>query len=116
MTEGKLNWMLWVGFAISIITCHFWEYIPQYEYNGVIRKPYYIGEALFKALVCLWIFIHYWRNLVTLFLLAITICCLLDELFFDPTKYEVNEIVVCLILGIAWFGIDSVKRYENIKN
>lgn len=94
MVKNLLN----ITAVISIVTYLFWNDIdPKYE--NVI---FFTGNAITIALLCLIIFILKSELFISFFLLCISISNLFDELFFDPTKLGLNEIVLALILPIIW--------------
>lgn len=83
MTGAKHYWMLWAALIVSIVAYQLWDYLPKWEFNGVERKPYYIGIALFIFTLCTYILVSCGRHLITIFLFVLSGYNFLDELFFS---------------------------------
>ena len=88
--------LIWVATIISIATYLFWDYLP--------KGSFYIGNALFIFLLSLIIFIQNRNLFITFFLLCIAGNNLLDELFFEPTKIGINEIIFALITPLFYYA------------
>lgn len=86
----KIKALLYIGILISIITYLFWELIP-------IKGFFYIGNALFIFIICLFIFINY-KSAAAFLLFGFSLNNLLDELFFDNTKLEINELLTAIVI------------------
>lgn len=93
MTVDKT--VLILSFIVSLVTYTFWA--PIKEYTGI--PIFYVGTAM--AFVgytfVLW---RKWKNVWTEIVLAATTNSLIDELFFDPTEFEINEYLLFLIVVI----------------
>lgn len=94
--KGKI--LIYVTIFISIVTYLFWDIIK--EKTGI--SIFWIGNALSVFLMAIVIFINNIKFFGSFFLLCITFNNLIDELFCDPTKFGLNEIIFALILPIIW--------------
>lgn len=92
--------ILYISAVVSVITYLFWNYLP--------KDSFYIGNALFISLICMYIFIKEPKSFITFVLFCLSINNLFDELFFDNTKLQLNEIAVGI--AIILFG---AKKYKN---
>lgn len=93
MVEGRL---LWVATIISIATFQLYKYLPE--------NSFYIGMALFIFLLSVIIFRQNKGLFISFFLLCISSNNLFDELFFDPEKMGINEIIFSLIVIIFYYA------------
>lgn len=87
--------LIWVATIISIATYSFWEHLP--------KGCFYIGNALFVFLLSAIIYVQNRGLFITFLLLCIAGNNLLDELFFEPTKLGVNEIVFAFLIPIFYY-------------
>ena len=87
--------ILYIATLVSLITYMFWEIMP--------KGCFYLGNAIFIFLLCLYIFLKNRKLFITFFLLGLAINNLFDELLFNPTKLEANEIATLITLPIIWF-------------
>ena len=87
---GRL--ILYIATVISLITYLFWEYLP--------KGSFYMGNALFIFLLCIYLFLNDKKSIIKFILLALSLNNLLDEVFFDNTKLELNEILTVLTIFI----------------
>lgn len=91
MTDKAL---MWVAVVLSIATYQIWPYLPKgYFYKGMA-----VTLLIFAAVI-------YRQNsklLISFFLLCISISNLLDELFFDPIKFGLNELIFAATVPIIW--------------
>jgi len=92
---GKSKVLLYLALAISLITYLFWQDLP--------KGSFYIGNSLFISFLCLFIFLNFKKCFLTFVLLGFSLNNLLEELFFNPTKFEINEILVLIIVPLIWF-------------
>lgn len=87
--------------VISILTYSFWSFFK--EAYGV--KIFYSGNAL-TLLMMSWVISRLDRGFFSSLLLVCCINNLIDELFFDPTKLQINEyigfIITTIILVYKW--------------
>jgi hypothetical protein len=101
----KSNIILLVSILIGIVTYLFWK--PLYDLGiGV----YYIGNALFIFLLAMYIKRTTEPSFITFFLVCITLSNLIDELFFDNTKFGINEIIATIILPMYYYLNERVKQ------
>lgn len=87
--------ILYISLLISILTYNLWHYLPE--------NSFFIGNAMFIFLLCLYIYLKEKQYFITFVFVGLAFSNLLDELFFDPKKLEVNEIIVALLIPIIWF-------------
>jgi len=80
-----MKYILHIAFIISVITYLFWENMP--------KGSFYVGNALFIMLLCAYIF-YKDRSKIAFVLLVASVSNLFDELFFDPTKLQLNELLI----------------------
>jgi len=99
MTVNKL---LWVAMIISLATFQLWHYLP--------KGSFYIGIAIFFMIISTVIFIQNSKLFISFFLLCIAANNLLDELFFEPTIYGLNEILFTLIIPILYYARKICKQ------
>lgn len=91
------NSLLWLSIIISLLTYLGWE--PIKYYYGF--QVFYIGMALFIFMLSLYIWkLSSKRSIPEFVLFALSLNNLMDELFYDPTKFEMNEVVFVFILII----------------
>lgn len=97
--------ILAISFLLAIASSTLW--MPIKEQFGL--SIYYIGTALavFGYSVVLW---RKYKNTWTELILAGTTNVLVDELFFDPTKFEINEYIL-FTLCILW----TLRKKLNLK-
>ena len=84
--------ILYIATVISIITYLFWSYMP--------KGCFYIGNAIFILLLCVYLFLNNKESVIKFVLMSLSINNLLDEVFFDNTKLELNEILTALTIFI----------------
>ena len=87
--------ILYIATLVSLITYMFWKIMP--------KGCFYLGNAIFIFLLYLYIFLKNRKLFITFFLLGLAINNLFDELLFNPTKLEANEIATLITLPIIWF-------------
>lgn len=72
----------------------FWSFLP--------KGTFYIGNALFIFLLSTYIFSNDKTSFIKFIIFGLCFSNLVDELYFDPTKIGLNEIVLLFILPIIW--------------
>ena len=87
--------ILYIALFISILTYNLWHYLP--------KESFYIGNALFIFLICLYVYLKESSYFITFVLVTLSFSNLLDELLFDPTKLQKNEIIISLLIPIIWW-------------
>lgn len=92
--------ILHIATVVSIITYLFWSYLP--------KGSFYIGNAIFILLLCVYLFLTDKGSIIKFILMSLSINNLLDEVFFDNTKLELNEILTALTIFI--FAIIKKKK------
>lgn len=95
---GRL--ILYIATAISLITYLFWSYLS--------KGSFYIGNSIFIMLLCVYLFLNEKGSIIKFILLALSLNNLIDEMFFDNTKIELNEILTALTIFI--FAIIKKKK------
>lgn len=98
-----MKYILYIALAIGIFNGYFWMKMPE--------GTYYILNALFLMLLCLYMFLKDNKSFIKFYLLSLSFSNLLDELFFDPQKITNNEIILTLILPILWL----IKQRKNAR-
>lgn len=86
--------VLYIALIVSIFTYMFWSHFP--------KGTFYIGNALFIFLISMYLFFNERQSFIIFTIFALSIGNLLDELYFDPTKLGINEIVLVCVLPIIW--------------
>ena len=95
---GRL--ILYIATVISLITYLFWEYLP--------KGSFYMGNALFILLLCIYLFLNDKGSVIKFTLLSLSLNNFLDETFFDNTEFEINEILT--LLTIITFALIRKKK------
>ena len=88
------RYILYIALFVSVFTYLFWTFLP--------KGSFYIGNAIYIYLLTLFIFIQKRKSFIRFILLAFAVNNLLDELFFDNTKFQLNEIILPFLLIIIW--------------
>lgn len=88
------NILLYIATIISIFTYLLWSFLP--------KGSFYIGNALFIFLLCIYIYNLNKKSFIIFVLLCLSFNNLLDELFFDNTVFQFNELIFVIILPIIW--------------
>jgi hypothetical protein len=104
MTGNKK--ILSVAVVVSVITYLLWKPIL----NMFQIHTFYIGNALCVFLLAMYIKRTTEPSFITFFLVCITLSNLIDELFFDNTKFGINEIIATIILPIYYYLNERVKQ------
>lgn len=92
--------LLYIATIVSIITYLFWSYLP--------KGSFYIGNGFFIFLLCVYLFFTDKTSSIKFILFSLALNNLLDELFFDNTKFGINEILI----GIAVI-VFAILKYRN---
>lgn len=82
--------LLKLALGIGVFNGLFWQLLP--------KGSYYILNGLFLTLLCLVLFLEDRQSKIKFILVSLSISNLFDELFFDPTKLQLNEIVLLIII------------------
>lgn len=128
MIEAKKIWLLWIVATLSIATFLFWEVLDKNinpflsENYGFTVSFYYVPLSIVFFLLFLFIFVNFKQYLISFILLGLGINNLADELFFNPTKLQLNELVFFIL--IVSFGLyrqklirgDSKRNSKTISN
>ena len=88
------RYIMYIALVASVFTYLFWTFLP--------KGSFYIGNAIYIYLLTLFIFIQKRKSFIRFILLAFAVNNLLDELFFDNTKFQLNEIILPFLLIIIW--------------
>ena len=100
-----VRFLIWVVIALSIATYNFYPFLP--------KGSYYIGNAIFIFVLTLIIWRQNRNLFVSFFLLCIASSNLLDELFFNPQKLGLNEILIALILPFIYY-VRKISKYRTL--
>ena len=95
-----MKFLLYIATNVSLVTYLFWEQLP--------KGSFYIGNALFIFLLCTYLFVADSKSFIKFVLFGFALNNLIDELYFNPTKLQVNEILTAI--AVLGFGI---KKYYN---
>lgn len=82
--------ILYIATVVSITTYLFWEYLP--------KGSFYIGNALFIFLLCLYIFLTDKNSSIKYILCCLSLNNLTEEVISNNTTLEYNEILFLLFL------------------
>jgi len=92
------KFILWAAFVVAFITYSFWSPINEYLQANI----FYLGNSFFIFLLCLFLFNKNRASLVCFLLLGVALNNFLDELFFNPTEVQLNEMILLLIAPVLW--------------
>lgn len=92
--------ILYIAIVVSLVTYLFWGYLP--------KGSFYIGNSLFIFLICLYTYLKDSKNILIFILFSLSLNNLFDEILFDNTKFQINE----LIIGFSIL-IFSLIKYKN---
>jgi hypothetical protein len=98
-----MKYFLHIATLISIITYLFWNFLPI--------GSFYIGNALFISMLCMYIFSLDKKSFIKFVLFSLSLNNLLDELLFDNTKLGYNELIILVIVPLIWL----VKNKRNAR-
>jgi hypothetical protein len=104
MTDNKK--ILGIAVAVSIVTYLLWKPIL----NMFQIHTFYIGNAFFIFLLAMYIKRTTAPSFITFFLVCLATSNLIDELFFDNTKFGINEIIATIILPMYYYLNERVKQ------
>lgn len=109
MTEVKKIWLLWIVAILGVATFLFWKFLHE-NLNPILSENYGLTVSFYHApisivffLLYLFIFVNFKKYFITFLLLGFGINNVMDELFFDPTKLQLNELVFTIV--IISFGL-----------
>lgn len=92
--------ILYIATLISIVTYLFWSKLP--------KGTFYLGNSLFVMFLCLYLYLNDKKSFIKFFLLSISVNNFLDEILFDPTVLDFNELLLLVVIPIFW--IFKIKR------
>jgi hypothetical protein len=104
MTDNKK--ILGIAVAVSIVTYLLWKPIL----NMFQIHTFYIGNAFFIFLLAMYIKRTTEPSFITFFLVCLATSNLIDELFFDNTKFGINEIIATIILPMYYYLNERLKQ------
>jgi hypothetical protein len=90
--------ILYIATVVSLVTYLFWKYLP--------KGSFYIGNSIFIFLLCVYLFLNEKGSIIKFILLALALNNLLDEVFFNSTKIELNEILT----GVSIFIFALIRK------
>lgn len=111
MIGAKGKWMIWAAMAIAVAAFHFWSRKGFSEDYGFPVNLYYVGLGTSHFLAALFIFVNFNRIWSFLFL-GLTINNLVDEIFFSPTKFGLNEYMFTFFL--LYFAINKYYGWKKL--
>lgn len=95
--------LLHISMIVSLVTYNLWTYLPD--------GSFYIGNALFVSLICAYLFFTDRKSNIKFTLFSLSLNNLFDELFFDNTKLELNELLtLCAIIVILIIRIKNGRK------
>ena len=103
MTEGKLKQQvfLWLsGFLMIAANLFLFEKGFSGRYN-LPFNAYYTAVAASFLLLNAVLYVNF-KNLVTYVFLCLSVNNFLDELFFNPQKLQLNEVISFIAIVIIW--------------
>jgi hypothetical protein len=86
--------ILYIATVISLVTYLFWDQLP--------KGSFYIGNALFIFLLCVYIFLKDKKSFIGFFLFCISLNNLIDELFLNNLKLDINELILIIVFPVLW--------------
>lgn len=115
MTGAKHIRLLWVAGGLMLLASLVFS-VPGFSENRNLPvNLYYSTKALAIFIFHLFIFLNFKKFLITFLLLGLSLNELFDELFFDPTKLQLNELVFTVIVIIFGFNRQrAIKRNNKI--
>ena len=100
--------ILYISTIVSLITYMFWSYLP--------KGSFYVGNSIFILLLCIYVFFTDKSSFIKFVLFSLSLNNFADEMVFDNTKFELNEIltgVFILIFSIIKKKNDRKRRNNN---
>ena len=92
------KFILWAAFVVAFITYTFWNVIR----NAFNIPVFYLGNSFFVFLLSLYLLKENRTSLVCFLIFGVALNNFLDELFFDATQIQYNEIVILLTMPVLW--------------
>jgi len=92
------KFILWAAFVVAFITYTFWNVIR----NAFNIPVFYLGNSFFVFLLSLYLFKENRTSLVCFLIFGVAFNNLLDELFFDATQIQYNEILLLILMPFIW--------------
>lgn len=89
-----MKYLLYIATFVIIATYQFWDELP--------KGSFYIGIALFINLLCMYLYLSNKKSFICFLLFGLSINNLADELFFDPTVLQLNEVLFAFALLAIW--------------
>lgn len=99
--------IIYIAAIIGIFGSFFIEFLP--------KGSYYVLTALFIALLCTHIFLSKRNSFIRFVLFGLSISNLADELFFDPTVLQLNEVLIAVSLIGIWMLKKLLYGSENYR-
>lgn len=90
--------LLWLALLVGLVTFSLWSIIR--DYFGI--PIFYTGNSFFIFLLCVFLLNKFKDSLVCFLLFGLSLNNLIDELFFNPTEIQFNEIILLILLPILW--------------
>jgi len=78
------------------------------------KGSFYIGNAIFISLICYYIYYNFKKHWIAFLLFSLSLNNLVDELLFDNTKIQLNELFFTLI--IVYFIYKNYARKKPTDN
>lgn len=109
--ECIISSLPFLALLISVVTYSFWFFIKQkYDVN-----IFFIGNIL--AVNCLTFYIYLIDNnysskinLFKLFLCEITLMNLFKEIFFNPEKLYLIEVIIATLIPFIWYFLNKIRN------
>jgi len=98
-----MKYLLYIALLISIITYSFWELFP--------KGYFYIGNAIFIFMICLYIFLKERNLFITFFLLCCATNNLVDEITGNWKELYFSETILLIIFMVIWL----TKTQRNVR-
>jgi hypothetical protein len=99
MKEVKKINLLYLSIIICLITYNFWKLILEHFDFQI----FYIGMALSQFILSVYIKLISKTSFASFFLFCIMTNNLLDEIFFNPEKIEINEYIATSAIVAIYF-------------
>lgn len=104
MIENKF--ILWIALFMGLSTYSFWGFLGP--------GAFYIGNSFYILFLCIFLLNKYRDSLVCFLLFVVSLNNCIDELFFNPTEIQFNEILLLIITPIIWcLKTKSYARKDN---
>lgn len=119
MIEVKSKYLLWLAGAIMLSADLVCSEIIKFEWCRLPFNLYYSSVALSIYMFHRFIYVNFKKYFIAFLTYGLSINKLSDELFFCPTKLQLNELLFAFILLIIGFfkygGKDRLRRiYEKL--